>query len=327
MKAILITKPGEPSVLKLQEVEAPEPGFAEILVKVLATALNRADLLQRRGHYPPPPGVREDISGLEFAGEVEAVGKKVTVFQPGDRVMGLLSGEGYAEKVVTHERMAMLIPENLSYEQAASIPEVFMTAYDVLFVQVGLSLGERLLVHAIGSGVGIAALQLAKMAGATVFGTAGSEEKLARAKKLGLDVAINYRTQNFEEIVLTETQGQGVHAILDVVGADYWQRNLACLAPKGRMILVGLLSGAKVEANLATILRKRLRMLGTVLRARTLEEKMTLTRDFQTHVLPLFASGRIKPVIDRIFPLTGAAQAHAYMEANKNFGKIVLKVK
>lgn len=326
MKAIVITKPGDPDVLQLQEVPAPEPGVDELLVKVHATALNRADLLQRRGLYPPPPGVREDMLGLEFSGEVEVVGKKVTAFNPGDRVMGLLAGEGYAEKVVTHERMAMPIPENLCYEEAASIPEVFLTAYDALFSQLGLKLGERLLMHAVGSGVGTAALQLAKVAGATVFGTASSEAKLAKAKNLGLDFAINYKTQNFEEIVLAETQGMGVHAILDVIGAAHWDKNLACLATKGRMILVGLLGGTKVEANLATILRKRLRILGTVLRARPLEEKIALTQAFQEHVLPLFESGKIKPVIDQTFTLEQAAKAHAYMEANKNFGKIVLRV-
>ncbi|MFQ5823381.1 MAG: NAD(P)H-quinone oxidoreductase [bacterium] len=326
MKAIVITKPGDPSVLQLQEVDDPKPSFEEILVNVRATALNRADLLQRRGRYPPPPSVRENIPGLEFAGEVEVVGKKVTAFKPGARVMGLLAGEGYAEKVVTHERMVMPIPNKLNFIEAASIPEVFMTAYDALFLQLGLSLGERLLIHAVGSGVGIAALQLAKVVGATVFGTTGSKKKLAKAKSLGLDFGINYKTQNFQKIVLAETQRQGVHAILDVVGADYWGRNLTCLAPKGRMILVGLLSGARVEANLTTILLKRLRIIGTVLRARPLEEKIALTQAFQKHVLPLFKLGKIKPVIDQTFPLEEATQAHAYMEANKNFGKIILQV-
>ncbi|MFQ5863783.1 MAG: NAD(P)H-quinone oxidoreductase [bacterium] len=327
MRAIVITKPGGPDVLQLQEVAEPQPSADEILVSVRATALNRADLLQRRGYYPPPPGVRQDILGLEFAGEVEAVGNKVTAFKCGDRVMGLLSGEGYAEKIVTHERMAMPMPKNLSFAEAAAIPEVFLTAYDAIFLQLGLSLGEQILVHAVGSGVGIAALQLAKVAGATVFGTASSEAKLAKAKALGLDFAINYKTRDFEEIVLAETQGQGVNAILDVVGAAYWDKNLACLATKGRMILVGLLGGAKVEANLGTILRKRLRILGTTLRARPSEEKIALTQAFQKHVLPLLASAKIKSVIDRTFALEEAAKAHTYMEANKNFGKIVLQVR
>ncbi len=326
MHAIVITKPGPPEVLKLKKVPDPVPSDYEILVNVHATALNRADLLQRGGHYPPPPGVRTDIPGLEFAGEVIAVGENVTAFKIGDRVMGLLGGAGYAEKIVTHERMAMRIPKNLSYDEAAAIPEVFMTAYDALFSQLNLQIRERLLIHAIGSGVGIAALQLAKTAGATVFGTAGSDEKLAKAKTLGLDGDINYRTQNFEEIALAETGGAGVHAILDMVGASYWGKNLACLAPKGRLILVGLLGGSKVEANLGDILRKRIQIIGTTLRGRPIEEKIALTQALQQHVLPLFESGKIKSIIDRVFSLQEAAAAHGYMEANKNFGKIILKV-
>ncbi len=327
MQAIVITQPGPPDVLKLQDIPAPQPDPNEVLVNVHATALNRADLLQRRGQYPPPPGVRGDIPGLEFAGEVSEVGSKVTNFKPGDRVMGLLPGAGYAEQIVTHERLAISIPANLSFEEAAAIPEVFITAFDALFLQLDLKLGERLLIHAVGSGVGIAALQLAKAAGATVFGTAGSDDKLAKGKALGLDVGINYKTQDFQEIVLTETRGEGVHAILDMVGANYWEKNLACLANKSRIILVGLLGGAKVEANLSAIMRKRIQVIGTVLRGRSLEEKMALTTEFQKHVLPLLESGKIKPVIDNIFALEQAADAHAYMEANQNFGKIVLRIK
>lgn len=323
MKAIIITQPGQPDVLKIQDVPDPIPSAHELQVRVHATALNRADLLQRRGKYPAPSGVRGDIPGLEFAGEVEQVGENVTAFQPGDRVMGLLPGEGYAEKIVTHERMALPVPENLSFEQAAAIPEVFLTAFDALN-QLDIKLGERLLVHAIGSGVGIAALQLAKTAGVPVFGTAGSEAKLEKAKKLGLDIGIHYKTQDFAEVIAAETNGAGVQAILDVIGADYWERNLSCLAPKGRMIVVGLLGGVKTEANLATILTKRLTIIGTALRPRGLEEKMILTQTFREQVLPLFASGKVTPVIDRVFALEDAAEAHSYMEANKNFGKIVL---
>ncbi|MFQ5769117.1 MAG: NAD(P)H-quinone oxidoreductase [bacterium] len=326
MQAIVISKPGDPSTLRLQEVEEPVPSAEEILVQVHATALNRADLLQRMGRYPPPPGIREDIPGLEFAGEVSGIGENVTRFKCGDRVMGLLAGEGYAEKVVIHEDMAMPIPENLSYEEAAAIPEVFLTAHDALFNQLQLQKGERILIHAIGSGVGIAALQMAKSAGSTVFGTAGSNEKINKAQKLGLDFGINYNQHDFKEIILAETDRQGVQAILDVVGADYWEKNLDCLTTKGRMILVGLLSGAKVEANLRTVMSKRLKIIGTVLRSRPLVEKIALTKSFSQHVLPLLKSGKIKPVIDRVFLLSEAAQAHTYMEANKNFGKIVLKI-
>lgn len=326
MKAIVISSFGEAGVLQLQDVEEPKPSADEILVKVRATALNRADLLQRMGHYPPPPGTRKDIPGLEFSGEVEAVGQKASLFQKGDRVMGLLSGEGYAEKVVTHERMALPIPENLSFEEAAAIPEAFMTAYDALLPQLDLKMGERCLIHAVGSGVGMAALQIAKVAGATVFGTTGSEEKLGKAEALGLDFGINYKTEDFQEIVLGETNGKGVHAILDTIGASYWEKNLACLKTKGRLILVGMLGGSKVEANLGLILRKRIKVMGTVLRARPIEEKIRLTQNFKNHVLPLFEIGKIKPVIDSVFKLEDAVQAHTHMEDNKNFGKIILKV-
>lgn len=326
MKAIVITQSGGPEVLQLREVEDPSPAAGELLVRVRATALNRADLLQRRGAYPAPPGVRSDIPGLEFAGEVTAVGERVTAFKPGDSVMGLLPGAGYAEHVVTHERMALPIPENLSFEEAAAVPEVFITAYDALFRQLHLSLGERLLIHAVGSGVGIAALQLTKNAGATVFGTAGSDAKLDRAGELGLDLGINYKEEDFQKVIEAKTAGAGVHAILDLVGAAYWQQNLAYLAPLGRLILVGLLGGSQTQTNLGTILRKRLRVFGTVLRGRTAEEKMQLTQEMRTHVLPLLENGKIRPVIDRVWPLAEAAEAHAFMEANKNFGKIVLRV-
>lgn len=324
MKAIIITKPGAPSVIQLMDVPEPSPSTEELLVKVHAAGVNRADLLQRKGHYPPPPGVRDDIPGLEFAGVVEAIGSAVTAFKSGDRVMGLLPGAGYAEKITIHEKMTMPIPDNLSFEQAAAIPEVFMTAYDALFVQLGLNPDERLLIHAVGSGVGTAALQLAKTVRATVFGTAGSEEKLGKAKELGLDIGINYKTQDFREIVARETDGQGVHAILDTIGASYWERNLASLAPKGRMLLVGLLGGRTVEVNLGDILTKRLRIIGTALRSRPLEEKINLTQAFAKQVMPSFESDKIKPIIDRTFSLANAAEAHVYMEGNKNFGKIVL---
>lgn len=327
MHAIIITQPGPPEVLKLQDIPKPTPDSHELLVNVHATAVNRADLLQRRGLYPPPPGVRGEVPGLEFAGEVAAVGATVVNFKPGDRVMGLLAGAGYAEKIVAHQKLAMPIPANLNFEQAAAIPEVFLTAFDALFLQLQIQTGERLLIHAVGSGVGVAALQLAKQAGLTVFGTAGADDKLAKAKLLGLDVGVNYRTQNFQEIILNETRGEGVHAILDMVGASYWEKNIACLAPQGRIILVGLLGGAKVEANLSDIMRKRIRIIGTVLRGRSLEEKISLTAEFQKQLLPLFESGKIKPVIDRVFPLERAADAHAYMESNQNFGKIVLRIK
>ena len=313
----MITCFGDSTVLRIQDVEDPKPSGEEILVRVRATALNRADLLQRQGFYPPPPGVRGDIPGLEFAGEIEAVGEQVRTWRVRDRVMGLLPGEGYAEKIITSERLALPIPNGLSFEEAASIPEVFTTAYDALFTQLRLKKGERLLVHAVGSGVGTAVVQLAKAAGVVVFGTAGRDYKLLKTKSLGMDYGINYKKQDFQQVVMARTNRQGVNAIFDVVGASYWEKNLACLAPLGRIILVGLLGGARVETDLGMILRKRLRVFGTVLRVRSVEEKIALAREFRNHVLPLFESGRARPVIDRVFPLQEAVQAHAYMERNQ----------
>lgn len=313
-------------MLRVEDVDEPGLGPTRVKVAIKATALNRADLLQRIGRYPAPKGVDPRIPGLEFAGIVEEIGSEVWDVKPGDRVMGLLSGGGYAAKIAVEERMLLPIPESLSFEEAAAIPEVFATAYDALVLQLNLRIGERLLIHAVASGVGLAALQLAKTAGCVVFGTAGSDEKIARAKKLGLDVGINYRSQDFSEIVSAQTEDQGVDAILDLVGAKNWEKNLLVLARRGRLILVGLVSGAKAETNLALILNKRLTIIGTVLRARSLEEKVALTQSLRRHVLPLLEAGRLRPVIDRIFPLEQAAEAHAYMESNANMGKIVLRV-
>lgn len=327
MKAIAISQPGGPEVLQVAEFPDPIPGADEVLVRVHCTALNRADLLQRRGLYPAPPGVLADVPGLEFAGVVEEVGERVQSFRAGDRVFGLLGGGGYAEKVTVHERMALPIPDHLSFEEVAAVPEVFFTAYDALFRQCDLQSGEAVLLHAVGSGVGTAAVQLAKAVSAgPVFGTAGSPEKLKRAGDLGLDVGINYRTADFRDIVLAETEGQGVNVLLDVVGAPYLERNLACLAPLGRMILVGLLGGGTTSMDLGQVLRKQLRIFGTVLRARPLEEKMALTQAFRRHVLPLFENGKLRPVVDRVFEFGEVAEAHRYMEENRNFGKIVLRV-
>jgi len=313
-------------VLHVEDVEEPGLGPTRVKVAVKATALNRADLLQRIGRYPPPRGVDPRIPGLEFAGVVEETGPEVSDVKPGDRVMGLLGGGGYAAKVTTEERLLLPIPESLSFEEAAGVPEVFATAYDALLLQLNLRMGERLLIHAVASGVGLAALQLAKTAACTVLGTAGSDEKLERAREFGLDVGINYRQADFAETVSHETGDRGVDAILDLVGAKYWEKNLSALARRGRLILVGLVSGAKAETNLSLILNKRLTIIGTVLRARSLEEKISLTQSLRRHVIPLFEAGRLRPVIDRVFELEQAAEAHAYMESNANMGKIVLRV-
>jgi putative PIG3 family NAD(P)H quinone oxidoreductase len=324
MRAVVITSPGDPDVLELHERPIRDPGRGEVRVRVRAAGLNRADLLQRRGLYPPPPGWPEDIPGLEYAGAVEAVGEGVDYWKLGDPVMGLVGGGGYAEYVVVPEREAVRIPEGLSFEEAAAVPEVFITAHDALFTQLGLGLGERLLIHAVGSGVGTAALQLAKIAGATILGTSRSVWKLERALELGLDVAINSSIEDVAEAVRRETEDLGVDAILDLVGGPYLATNIDALAPKGRVIIVGLTAGRSAELDMGAVLRKRLQIVGTSLRMRPLEEKISAARAFDRDVGRLLASGVVRPIIDRVFPIEDVADAHAYMESDSNFGKIVL---
>jgi NADPH2:quinone reductase len=325
MRAAVITAPGGPEVFAIQDVEDPSVGPEEVLVAVRATALNRADLLQRRGRYPGPAGTRDDIPGLEMAGEVIEVGANVRQWKPGDRVMALLGGGGYADRIAVHERMLMAIPANLSFTQAASIPEVFLTAFDALFMQCGLQPGESVLIHAVGSGVGSAAVQLASAAGCRVFGTAGSEDKLQRAAELGLNVGVNYHDGDFAQVVKERTDGRGVDVILDVIGAAYWHLNVSAMAPRARMIIVGTMGGAKIEVDLGALMAKRASVQGTLLRARALEEKATLTQTFAKRCLPLFASERLVPVVDRVYPIAQVGEAHTYMETNANFGKIVLE--
>jgi putative PIG3 family NAD(P)H quinone oxidoreductase len=327
MKAIVITQPGGPEVLKLMDVPEPTAGPEDLLVRVKTTALNRADLLQRAGSYPQPgPKPAYESPGLEFAGEVIRAGERTEGFAAGDRVMGLLAGGGYSEQVVIHHRQAMKVPANLSWEEAGATPEVYITSHDAL-LQCDLVAGESVLIHAAGSGVGVAAIQIAKVLGASfVAGTAGSDEKLAQAQDLGLDLGINYRTQDFAEEVLKATGGNGVDVILDVIAADYWDRNLRSLARKGRMVIVGTMGGVRAEANLGLLLAKRAQVRGTTLRARPLEEKAAATKAFEKSVLPHIASGRVKVVVDRVFPLAEAATAHEYLASNANFGKVVLSV-
>jgi putative PIG3 family NAD(P)H quinone oxidoreductase len=260
-----------------------------------------------------------------MAGVVLEVGERVVDWHAGDRVMALLGGGGYASRVVVHERMLMPVPPDMTLEEAAAIPEVFLTAFDAMVLQCGLESGESVLIHAVGSGVGTAAVQLAAAAGCRVFGTAGSAEKLSQAAELGLNVGINYREQDFAEVVAEQTSGRGVDVVLDVIGGPYWKQNLDALAVKGRMVIVGSMGGTKID-DFGPLSRKRLTVRGTVLRARPLEEKAALTQEFIRRVLPLFEFQRIAPIVDTVFPLEEVAQAHERMEANLNFGKIVLRV-
>lgn len=324
MQAIVITQPGEPQVLQLREVPTPEPVADQIRVRVRATALNRADVLQRAGRYPAPFGVPPNILGLEYAGEVDAVGPLVEKLRPGDRVFGLVGGGSYAEYVLTTERMAVPIPENLDWIEAAAVPEVFMTAHDALFTQGGFVPGERVLVHAVGSGVGTAAVQLIRATGGTSLGTARTAQKLDAARDLGLDVGLS--ADNWAAGVAQHTANAGVHVILDFIGSAYLTDNLNALTTRGRLVLIGLMGGAKAEVDLSVIQRKRLHVVGTVLRARPLEEKLVVTQAFARQVVPLLEQGSVRPIIDRVFDLKDAAEAHRYMETNANFGKIVLQV-
>ena len=323
MRAVAITSFGGPEVLRVVERAEPTPGSREIGVRVAAAGVNRADLIQRRGHYPAPAGVTADVPGLEFAGTIERVGAEVTRWRVGDRVMGLLGGGGYAEVVVAHEDEAVRIPAAMTLAEAGAIPEVFITAHDALFTRLGVRAGERVLVHAVGSGVGTAALQLAKAAGAFVVGTSRTPSKLERASELGLDAAVA-ASQRWPEDVMRMTNGAGVDAIVDLVGGAYLDSNLRVLAPLGRMVVVGTPSGATAELDLARLMRARATIVGTVLRARSRAEKIDATRAFERDVLPLLESGRVRPIVDRVFPLDAAADAHRYVDANASFGKVVL---
>ena len=326
MRAAVITEPGGPDVLKVMEVDDPVPGPEDILVDVKASALNRADMLQRQGAYPAPFGSPSEIPGLEFSGVVLEVGDRVDSLKEGDRVFGLLGGGGYASRTITHHRMAVKIPAGWDFVQAAATPEVYLTAYDALFNRGNLQMGESVLIHAAGSGVGTAAIQLAHQAGAFVFGTAGSAEKLAGATGLGMNVGINYKEQDFAEVIKDVTSGAGVDVLIDFIGAPYWDKNIASLAVLGRLVEVGLMGGTKMEVDLRPLMAKRLQVCGTGLRGRTLGEKLEVTAQFRRHVLPHLASGSMKPIVDRTFPLEEVAEAHKYMETNANFGKIVLTV-
>lgn len=326
MKAITIQTGQENNPLIWQEVPAPIYGDDEVLVDIYATALNRADLLQREGNYPPPPGA-SDILGLEMAGRISAVGTNVTGWQVGDRVCALLPGGGYAEQTNVPHQMLMPIPDNWSYEQAAAVPEVFYTAFVNLFMEAGLQKGETVLIHGGASGVGTAGIQLAREAGCHVLVTAGTDEKIARCTELGAELALNYKKEDFAERVLAQTNGEGVDVILDMVGAAYLEHNLRLLKLRGRLVFIATLSGAKTEINLATLLGRRLRLIGSVLRSRSLAEKIEIKQRFIDRFWLMFIDGTIQPVIDSVYPIEQANEAHQRMASNKNIGKIILKVR
>jgi NADPH:quinone reductase len=329
MRAVFIAKYGGVEGLEVREVPPPpKPAADRVLVRVRAAALNRADLLQRRGLYPAPAGISQEIPGLEFAGEVEAVGQEARDVKVGERVFGITGGGSQAEYIMAAESMLAPVPENLDWAEAASIPEAFITAHDALFTQGRLEMGERVLVHAAGSGVGLAAIQLAHAAGAIVYGTSRTPEKLERARQYGLDeaVAVGDDPQRAAQAVREWSAGAGVDVILDLVGAKYLGANLEALATKGRLLIVGTTSGASATLDFGLVMRKRLKLIGTVLRARSQEEKAAATRHFRQHVLPLLKRGLVRPVVDKIYNLEEVRAAHERLESNASFGKVVLMV-
>lgn len=325
MKATLIAGDGSGN-LSWGDAPAPTAGPHDVVVDVHATAVNRADLLQRRGFYPPPPGESE-ILGLEAAGVVASIGASVTRVKVGDRVCCLLAGGGYAEQVVVNEALALPIPDGLDFVQAAAIPEAFYTAFVNIVQEASLAAGERVLIHAGASGVGTAAIQLVKARGAVAYVTAGSGEKLARCKALGADAGIDYKTESFADRIADLTEKKGVDIILDCVGGSYLESNVASLRSRGRLVVIGLMGGTKADLNLGLLVSRRLRVIGSVLRPRSLAEKTAITDAFRAEVLPLFASGKLKPIVDKVYPIADAAAAHDYVAANRNFGKVVLTIR
>lgn len=328
MRAVVITQYGGPEVLAVREVpDPPSPSANQVTVRVRAAALNRADLLQRLGRYPAPAGFPPDIPGLEFAGEVLETGPEVQRWKSGQRVFGITGGGAQAELVITPEDQLAEVPSNLNWIQAAAVPEVFITAHDALFATASLQAGESVLIHAAGSGVGTAAIQLARAAGAKVFGTARTAAKLEQAAHLGLSASIAVGDpSSIVEAVRDWTKGEGVDVVLDLVGAAYLDANLRSLAKRGRMVLVGTTAGAKGTLEFGLVMSKRLKIIGTVLRSRSAEEKASATQQFQREVVPLLAAGSVRPIVDSTFRLDEVAAAHQRLESNATFGKVVLEI-
>lgn len=324
-RAVRIDGAGGVEVLSIVDHQVRDPGPGEVRVQVAAAGLNRADILQRRGFYPAPKGVVADVPGLEYSGTVEAVGEGVTDWQPGQRVMAIAGGGAMAEYIVAHERELIAVPDGLDLHHAAAVPEVFLTAYDALSVQGGMAMGDNVLLHSVGSGVGTAALQLALASGARPIGTSRTHAKLDRCTELGLVDAVCVTDATFAPRVAELTGGAGADIILDTVGAAYLEQNVKALAKRGRLIVVGLLGGVKGMANLGALLAKRATIVGTVLRSRSLEEKIALAQRFAKHVVPLLAAGKLRPIVDDVMPMQDVAAAHQRMESNETFGKLVLR--
>lgn len=328
MKAAWISGFGGAEVLEIRDVPRPQPGREDLLVRVRASALNRADLLQRQGKYPPPAGYPVEIPGIEFAGEIAEIGNAVRKWKPGQRVFGLVGGAAQAEYIVTHQDLAAEIPENLDWASAAAVPEAFITAHDALWIQAGLRPGESVLINAVGSGVGLAAVQLVRALQAVPYGTSRTASKLDQARTYGMQDGLVVR-DNFDDLLSAMdqlTRGQGVNVMLDLVGGPYVKSGQKLLALKGRMILVGTVAGGNYELESRYVMSKRLQIRGTVLRARSLEEKIRATQAFAAEVVPLLARGVLRPVIDSRFPLDQIADAHRRLESNESAGKVVVEI-
>ena len=323
MRAVVVSQPGGPDVLKLEEVPDPAPAAGEVVVSIAAAGVNRADLMQRQGFYPPPPGA-PPYPGLECAGQITAVGAGVTGLRPGDEVCALLAGGGYAEQVAVPAVQVLPVPAGLTVAEAAALPEVACTVYANVFLTAGLQPGETLLVHGGASGIGTMAIQLARALGARVACTAGSDAKLRRCRELGAELAIDYTSEDFVAAVRDFTGGSGADVILDIMGGAYLQRNVAALAIGGRLVVIGLQGGATAELDLGTMLRRRLTVHAASLRARPVAEKAVVVEGVRDVVWPLILSGQVKPVIDTVVPLAEAARAHQLMEAGQHVGKILL---
>ncbi len=328
MRAVVITAPGGVDVLELREVARPEPSLGQVLVRVHATALNRADLMQREGRYPAPAGVPADIPGMEFAGEVAEVGRDVTRWKVGQRVFGIVGGGAYAEYLVSHERLLAEIPREMSYLDAAAVPEAFITAHDALVTQASLRASETVLIHAVASGVGLAAVQLVRAVGAVPFGTARGKGKIESAKELGLEDGWA-ATSDLSDLAMHAKRwsgGRGMNVVLDLVGGAYFPASIEVMAPLGRLMVIGTIAGREAQIPLGRVLASRITIRGTMLRNRALEEKIAATRAFEEQVVPLLARGIVRPVVDRQFELADVRAAHTRLESNETVGKIVLRV-